>query len=177
LKAPRYFDAAEELAKARGSPLNADDLIQAKIESIRTRKTGLPAILENLRVKREVVSSIVWSSEKLDYVRMVQKVSLTIPVAALASQWHLDGLQTSVVKLVVGPRYDVETDSFKLVRRNRAPFKEMLNEETVYDALVDKLVQVVTEVKNAVPPVYEFTEDVVSYRAHPRIPVQPVTAE
>lgn len=177
LKSPVYFDRAQELADARGSRITADDLIQARTDLILAQKSKFSSLLGQIGAKKELVSNVEWSSEKLDFVRMVQKVSITIPINVLANQWHVNTDQLTVLKKVLGPRYDPEENEFKLTRRNRAPFTEVADEQTVFDALIDRLVLMVSEVKRVVPPIYSFEEDTTTYRAHPPVVVQPVASE
>ena len=175
LRSADFLQVAEESAKAAGRPMNASDLVHARLGSIGRRKTGLGSILEGLDVKKEVVSNIVFSSEDLDYVRMVMKAAIEVPVTTLANHWHLNAEQMNILKLVVGPRYNPDTDSFRLVKRNRAPFTKKLDDATVYDPLIEKLVLLVGEVKKAAPAPYAFTEDVVSYQRQPKIEIVPVS--
>jgi hypothetical protein len=174
LKSPLYFDGAEKLAKDAGRPVDAGDLETARMDLLRRRGAGLNDILKGMLFKKEAVSQYKYSDVHLDYVRALEKVSLNIPIDIMQSHWHLTTEQTVLLKAVVGPRYDPDQNSFRLVKRYRAPFTNLFDPETSFDPLIEKLCMLVSEVKKAAPPVFAFESDAIPYETFPRVPIVPV---
>jgi len=159
LRSPPYFQQALEVADGEGRPVTASDLVHARIDSVLKRSEGYNEAVKGLRVKSLGVFDIRWCSDTLQKERYVEKISIEMNVELLAKKWCLSPMQALVLKRVVGPRYDKETDTFTLTRRNKLPSDEILDDEVVHDDLIVKLCQIVKEVKTAVPEQHELQHE------------------
>jgi len=171
LKTPAYFAQAEAAAAQEARPITADDLLFARAEAVFRKGSGFKSLVENMGIQAATTSVAEWSQAKLDMVRLVEKASLTVPISALKNNWNLSPVEETLLKQVVGPRYDPETNTFKLVKRNRKPYSEELNEDVVYDPLIKTLVQVVQEVKKHAPKPYADAVNVAPVARYPKISI------